>query len=184
MKTGNTNLITNFFEQIDKTKNEGQVNNLNKITTLHAKIERIEKEKMELTEQGESLLDENYKLKKQPKDVQKNNGNEKRIDNKENNHFEKGKIQVKEKDKESKTTTKLSKKKERDDSMQKPRRANQESNKEKMRRQLVDNKERQSKQQRQQQQWQHKQTSDRNDKPYVIIVLERGTRSRGGTHDL
>ena len=34
------------------------------------------------------------------------------MDNKENNHVEKGKIQVKGKDKESKTATKLSKKKE------------------------------------------------------------------------
>ena len=56
---------------------------LNKITNLHAKLERIEKEKMKLTEQVESLCDENYKLKKQLKEVQKDNGNEKRIDNKE-----------------------------------------------------------------------------------------------------
>ena len=56
---------------------------LNKITNLHAKLQRIEKEKMKLTEQVESLCDENYKLKKQLKEVQKDNGNEKRIDNKE-----------------------------------------------------------------------------------------------------
>ena len=71
---------------------------------MHPYIERIEKEKMKLTEQVQSLRDENYKLKKQ---VQKDNGNEKRIDNKENNHVEKAKIQVK--DKESKTAPKLSK---------------------------------------------------------------------------
>ena len=57
---------------------------------------------MKLTEQVESLRDENYKLKKQLKEVQEDNGNEKKIDNKENNHVEKGKIQVKGKDKESK----------------------------------------------------------------------------------
>ena len=147
MKAGDTNLITNYFEQIDKKKNEGQVSKLNKITNLHARIERIKKEKMKLTEQVESLCDE-----KQLKEVQKDNGNEKRIDNKENNHAEKGKIQVKGKDKESKTATKLSEKKEPDDSTQKPGRAYQESNKESMKRQLVENKERQPMQQ--QQQWQ------------------------------
>ena len=52
-KAGNTNLLTNYFEQIDKKKNEGQVSKLNKITNLHAKIERIEKEKMKFTEQVE-----------------------------------------------------------------------------------------------------------------------------------
>ena len=62
-KAGSTNLITSYFEPIDKKKNEGQVSKLNKITNLHAKIERIEKEKMKLTEQVESLRDENYKLK-------------------------------------------------------------------------------------------------------------------------
>ena len=46
-----------------------------------ASIERIEKEKMKLTEQVKSLLDEKYKSKKQLKDVQKHNGNEKTIDN-------------------------------------------------------------------------------------------------------
>ena len=40
MKARNTHLITNYFEQIDKKKNEGQVSKLNKITNLHAKIER------------------------------------------------------------------------------------------------------------------------------------------------
>ena len=139
-KAGNTNLITNYFEQIDKKKNEGQVSKLNKITNLHAKIERIEKEKMKLTEQVESLCDENCMLKKQLKEVQKDNGNENRIDNKENNHVEKCKIQVKGKDKESKTATKLSKKKEPDDNIQKPGTAYQESNKESMKRQLVENK--------------------------------------------
>ena len=105
-KAGNTNLITNYFEQTDKKKNEGQVSKLNKVTNLHANIERIEKEKMKLTEQVESLRDE-----KQLKEVQKDNGNKKKIDNKENSHVEKGKIQVKGKDKEAKTATKLSKKK-------------------------------------------------------------------------
>ena len=114
MKAGNTNLITNYFEQINKKKNEVQVNKLIKITNLHAEIERIEKEKMKLTEQIESLLDEKSKLKKQLNEVQKDNDNEKRIDNKENNHVEKGKVQVKGKDKELKTTTKLSKNKELD----------------------------------------------------------------------
>ena len=37
-KPGNTNLMTNYFEQIDKKKNEGQVSKLNKITNLHASI--------------------------------------------------------------------------------------------------------------------------------------------------
>ena len=74
---------------------------MNKITNLHAKIERIEKEKVKLTEQVESLRDDNYNLKKQLKEVQKDYGNEKRIDNKENQHVEKDKIQVKGKDKES-----------------------------------------------------------------------------------
>ena len=168
-KAGNTNLITNYFEQTDKKKNDGQVSKPNKVTNLHANIERIEKEKMKLIEQVESLGDENYKLKKRLKEVQKDNGNEKRIDNKENNHVEKGKIQVKGKDKEAKTATKLSKKKEPDDNIQKPGRAYQELNKESVKRQLVGNKERQSKQQ-QQQQWKDNQTSDKNDKPYVIIA--------------
>ena len=85
-------------------------------------------------------------------------------------------MQVKGKDKESKTTTKLSKKKEPNDSIQKPGRANQESNKESMKGRLVDDKERQSKQQ---QQWQHKQTSDRNDKPNVIIAGDSLKGSKG-----
>ena len=136
-KAGNTNLLTNCFEQIDKKKNEGQVSKLNKITNLHAKIERIEKEKMKLTEQVESLSDKNSKLKKQLKEVQKDNGNEKKIDNKENNHVEKGKIQVKGKDKKSKTATKLSKKKGPDDNIQKPGRACQELNKESMKDNLL-----------------------------------------------
>ena len=177
-KAGSTNLIINYFEQIDKKKNERQVNRLNKITDLHAEIERTGKEKTKFTEQVESLFYENHKLKKQLKEVQKDNGNEKRIDNKENNHAEKGKIQVKGKDKESKTATKLSKKKKPDNSIQKPGRASQESNKESMKRQLVENKERQSKQQ--QQQWQHKQASDRNDKPYVIIARDSLTKGLKG----
>ena len=152
---------------------------LNKITNLHANIERIEKEKMKLKEQVESLRDENYKLKKQIKEVQKDNGNEKRIDNKENSHVEKGKIQVKGKDKESKPATKLSKKKEPDDNIQKPGRAYQKSNKESMKRQLAENKERQSKQQ-QQQQWQDNQTSDKNDKPCVIIAGDSLTKGLKG----
>ena len=178
-KARNTNLITNYFEQIDKKKNEGQVSQLNKITNLHAKIERIEKEKMKLTEQVESLRDENYKLKKQLKEGQKDNGNEKKIDNKENNHVEKCKIQVKGKDKESKTATKLSKKKEPDENIQKPGRAYQELNKESMKRQLVENKEKQSKQQ-QQQQCQDNQTSDKNDKPYMIIAGDSLTKGLKG----
>ena len=44
-----------------------------------------------------------------------------------------------------------------------------------MKRQLVENKERESKQQ-QQQQWQDKKTSDKNDKPYVIIAGDSLTK--------
>ena len=98
----------------------------------------------------------------------------------ENNHAEKGKIQVK----GIKTATKLSKKKEPDDSIQKPGRAYQESNKESMKRQVVENKERQLKQQQQQQQqqqqWQDNQASDKNDKPYVIIAGDSLTKELKG----
>ena len=47
-----------------------------------------------------------------------------------------------------------------------------------MKRQLVENKERQSKQQ--QQQWQDNQTSDKNDKPYVIIAGDSLTKGLKG----
>ena len=47
-------------------------------------------------------------------------------------------MQVKGKDKKSKLTTKLSNKEEPNDSIQKPGRANQESNQESMKRQLVE----------------------------------------------